>query len=494
MIKIISPCNTQFGQPIISMVPWGRTGIYGNDRRRFEKKAAAGLLHDLSSIRDKVHPDETLVHLLAVGATEDYGPNRNGDGFKRAACRRFHDTFEKFARFYRNHANKDPAKSYGRVIKSAWNEDMHRIELLAALNREKTAALRNGGLIADLEMEKLAAGKEIPVSMACRVPYDECSYCGNKAPSTASYCVDTRSGGHCKAGGLRDNIGSVVEVDGGLHQLHAINDEPSFFDISHVPRQADRIAYILGTLEKAAQAHGGVVKSADLANALGLVVPTTILLHNENRPQVHRQLKLACELAAMEQQQDRYQAFTPAMQVTAQVPGDLPPLRLAREKWASTLRVLAEQQICLPLDRFLELSLQYPHEKAAELAAIVSPLLPGIYQRLTADDTFGEKLAGNPYTPADTVPGGEAAAWAYKLHSNFSLTKSAVHSRLTRAALRQIPAVTRSAVSTKYACDASRELATHYAMYQLAFLDNASARDHDLPLTCSLILAQNCAG
>jgi hypothetical protein len=120
--------------------------------------------------------------------------------------------------------------------------------LIVALNGTKEAAEKNGGLVADKELDLLYSDKDVPVSMSCREPFDSCSSCGNRARSRAEYCKATTEGGSCKHGGLSSNMGRVCE-DG--HQLRAMNP-PSlrFFDISHVPYQADRIAYVLGTFRK----------------------------------------------------------------------------------------------------------------------------------------------------------------------------------------------------------------------------------------------------
>ena len=162
--------------------------MIGHDRYDLLKRASHQFLPLLDSV--KFAADEVPVHLIALGASEAYGPNRNGDGFKEATCRDHHDTFVKFAKFFRNHKNKaergDPF--YGVVKASAYNEDMRRVELLCALNSEKSAAERNGGFVADVELEKIARGEDMPVSMACRVPHDVCSFCKHAAKNRDEYC------------------------------------------------------------------------------------------------------------------------------------------------------------------------------------------------------------------------------------------------------------------------------------------------------------------
>lgn len=110
---------------------------------------------------DEIKPDKNHVgiHVVALGDFETYGANRNGDGFPKQACINYHDTFVKFGNVYRHHRNKDPKNALGKIVKSAYNEQMGRIELFIHANKEKAAD----------ELERLSKEGEIPVSMACFV-------------------------------------------------------------------------------------------------------------------------------------------------------------------------------------------------------------------------------------------------------------------------------------------------------------------------------------
>ena len=152
----------------VQFVKLSSRGLVGHDRREFlEKRAAAPIFADkLASLQLK--PGDVPIHVIAVGATEGYGENRNGDAFSEATCKKAHETFVKHARFYRNHKNKDPKKSFGKVALSAYNDRMRRIELLILGNGTKEAAERNGGLVMRSELqEKLDSRDPIAVSMAC---------------------------------------------------------------------------------------------------------------------------------------------------------------------------------------------------------------------------------------------------------------------------------------------------------------------------------------
>jgi intein/homing endonuclease len=170
MVKVVSPSGWDWDRPVALPLKLTGRGLRGNDRREFLKYASHVFLPYIDQI--KVAKDEVPVHLIALGASEAYGPNRNGDAFKEAACKQYHETFVKFAKWYRNHKNKahqgDPF--YGYIKQSAYNDAMRRVELIAMLNAEKSAADRNGGFVADQELEKLAKDEDIPVSMACALP------------------------------------------------------------------------------------------------------------------------------------------------------------------------------------------------------------------------------------------------------------------------------------------------------------------------------------
>ena len=165
MTKIVNPAGWDWERPVAKMVKASSGGLTHRDKRALVKEAGPAFADMAGDI--EVKKGEVPVHLIALGATENVGPNRNADRFSESTCRKYHDTFRKKAKFYRNHENKDPSKSYGYVKLSAYNPDMRRVELLTMLNEDEKAASRNDGFVADKELEKLAKEEDIPVSMAC---------------------------------------------------------------------------------------------------------------------------------------------------------------------------------------------------------------------------------------------------------------------------------------------------------------------------------------
>ncbi len=180
-------------------------------------------------------PGHSIVYVLALGAWETYGENRNGDSFSEFPYKeeetppwiapgdvlpQHYKSFENGHNF-RHHVNKDPNKRVGDVMKSFWNPMMHRVELLIDLDNKKAPDLA----------DRIASGEYPPVSMGTRVKYDVCSICGNRAPTRMQYCDH-----------LKFQMKAVLP-DGRV--VSALNPSPKFFDISWVFRPADPTAYML---------------------------------------------------------------------------------------------------------------------------------------------------------------------------------------------------------------------------------------------------------
>jgi hypothetical protein len=181
-------------------------------------------------------PGKTLVLVLALGAEEAYGPNRNGDGFPEKPVKakdgkgywvepgeelvKHYKTFEN-GHAFQHHVNKDPAKASGKVLKSFWNDKMKRVELLVAIDNDKDPEWVN----------RLSDGEFPAVSMGCKITHDVCSICGNRAKTRAQYCD------HAKF-----QMNNLLP-DGRRVYVH--NPSPNFFDISRVFRPADRTGYTL---------------------------------------------------------------------------------------------------------------------------------------------------------------------------------------------------------------------------------------------------------
>lgn len=99
----------------------------------------------------------TGIHLVALGDSEAYPMNRNGDLFTKEACQKYHDTFVRYGHVFEHHRNKDPKKAIGEIKAAAYNHDMHRVELYIWADNEK----------AHDHLERLEKTGEASFSMAC---------------------------------------------------------------------------------------------------------------------------------------------------------------------------------------------------------------------------------------------------------------------------------------------------------------------------------------
>lgn len=195
-------------------------------------------------------PNKTQILLTALGAGEWWGCNVNGDYFPENALAHpgedyGYRTFETTAKVYRHHINKDPKASYGDVPLAVYNPKYHRVELIVAVDNNR-----------GIDIVRMIEDGEYPEwSMGCRVPYDICSVCGNKAPTRKEYCEH-----------LKYYMGRIDPTTG--KQAYAINTLPRFFDISQVLIGADKIAKTLMKVASPTTSKIHLLSSAYLAEKM----------------------------------------------------------------------------------------------------------------------------------------------------------------------------------------------------------------------------------
>lgn len=214
------------GEPVVQLVHPG----FGHLDQPGIKTASEALnyIKDVQPI-----PGKTIILVLAMTAGDYYGPNRNGDAWPERPLQvgstkigpesvlpKHYKTFESHAKVYRHHINKDPKKSIGDVMQAFYNWLSHRVELLLMLDNDRASDIVSG----------IQSGKTPAVSMGCRVPFDVCSRCGNKAPTRREYCSHARK-----------HLGEILP-DG---QVFVWNPDPLFFDISGVLRPAERLGWMM---------------------------------------------------------------------------------------------------------------------------------------------------------------------------------------------------------------------------------------------------------
>jgi hypothetical protein len=266
---------------------WGPTVVplLGPAAKHFEKVASAHLMPEVARYIASLRPIQTSQYVLvnAMGASEYYSSNVNGDAFPEVALLHRPDDWTGnpildrikaqkwpygYPTFYSahpfaHHQNKDPSRAFGEVELAVWNPHMRRVELVVRVDHDKCHQYGGTGA-----WDRLKAGEYIDVSMGTRVPFDRCSICSDwglyaealatfdpkKHPSPAKAVLEFHTTQKAKDGiGIRGL--SITRKDYCPHALKLMNrilpdgrkvfvfnDFPRFFDISFVFIGADRTA------------------------------------------------------------------------------------------------------------------------------------------------------------------------------------------------------------------------------------------------------------
>ncbi len=474
MHKLIASDSYDHGMAALSEM---HVSTRGADRGYMSKRAAV-LDREIAALRPE--PGRSLLHLIAMGATESFGANRNADGFKRAELQRTHHTFVDNGHVFENHRNTDPVKAQGTIKHSAYNDDMDRVELVISVKNDKW----------ENELHKLASGKDVTVSMACKVAYDVCEICGNKAPNRSKYC-----------GGMRKFAGQILD-DG--RKVYVDNPNPLFFDLSKVFRPADPTAY---TLRKVASASQAVVTGALLAEEAGLVdLSGSRLVKSANAT---RKLRLLHKLASLEKEiegcisaptntvLELSKSFTrPVYGADDAMVSEL-QAAAGGDRFNALLRSLSDMRVSLPLRTLLDI---VAGKSVGHESRVAEPFLPGLFSHMLETGPE-EDVNDTVYDPAPVCVGGDAfgpgrgLGMARGLMERLSLDETPVKRRMlivvsggnSSEPELQLP----SQIHTIKASAASaRELAREYGRYKLAFLAAATEEDDD-ELLLRLTVLQN---
>lgn len=485
MIKVVRADGWDYGIPHTALVKLGRDGRFlgSSDRTEFLKRASASFLDVFRHV--KIAADEEPLHVIAMGSTEGWGANRNGDGFKEATLRQWCPTFVKHAKWYRNHYHRNPQISYGVVKAAEYNNEMRRVELLVALNKTKEAAERNGGLVADKELNMLSKNEPISVSMACRVPYDVCDICGNKAKTRKEYCTEET----CPGGGAKHNLGKIVKVGTDMRYHFVDNPDPTFHDISDVSdtRPADRTAYASGAEWLGKAAVDGVAPwlgGAEAAERLGLKWS----IWDDVHPSATDAMKLAICLGRLDHDDlglrqifDRAgRALTRAVQPDVRdVFGKLARADRARPV-SDLLFAMAKQGAILPLRDFAAV-VGCPSEEVEPALA----QLPGLFESKIAEEI--DSHSSDTWLTDSLSDSSLSKTASQLLDEAYGLTSSGVSYRLSLADQQGLPTPVWNRSQVKVASTTALKLAVDYAAYQL----HAVRLSPHHPLTARLALVQN---
>ena len=237
--KIIDSDSFDWGRPSVDVVPVHSRGV---DSQWLTKVADDGTPFEVNFGDVQPMKGHTILHVIAVGDHEKFGFNRNGDAFSGKDNDECHSRFKTQGHVFLDHKHKDPSLAVGKVLDTAYNKPMGRIEILLAADNNKAAKY----------LTKYKDGTDLPVSMGCTVDAERCSVCGHVAPRAKYRCEH-----------VKQQLGETLD-DG--RAVFMWNPDPQYFDISLVWRPADRIGY---SLRKIANDEG-LERSDELAEIAGL--------------------------------------------------------------------------------------------------------------------------------------------------------------------------------------------------------------------------------
>jgi len=307
----------------------------------------------------------------------------------------------------------------------------------------------------------------------CKLAYDVCSACGNKAKTRKDYCKSAEEGGTCTLFGCRSGLAKVAASGHIQHVDNPMEAGLRFFDYSHVGNPADYIAYggRADYLSKSAS-ENRIVSGSELGSMYSLLPPLELCLTDCLREPHRRQIKAAHEFAAVEHEWQLGQLIAKG---AMKQPELLPDRAEKRSAWAA----LASRGVMLSLSEFARQTGATGQEKQAAAE------LPGFYSRVIAEGQLEHFVRSNPYTDIPAFS-EQLQGWAVKQATLYALTKEALHSRvLTYDTALPLVRVKAAALDPDHENTA---LATAYASYKLAYYAGTAA---SFVLTPRNVILQN---
>ncbi len=424
-------------------------------------KSTAGLCKHASAkelLQFERTPGQTDLHIIALGAYEGTGFNRNGDAFSEEDCKNYHHLFKQAGRaVHRHHKNKPSDPKYGVIKASAYNEPMKRIELIVGLDNDKCADILE-------EQEKKGYTSW---SMASKQAYDECTWCNHKAKTDKDRCEHIPS--------------QIGEINKRGEMCGMRNPRPKWFEMSYVGRPADRIGMSL-KLASADERIKPMLPSDYLQLYTGFQPPEEELLISKKASD-KRQLLL--KLAEMEKHVDavasgqgkntskdlflkRQARLKKSPKIKDEQIDDL--RKFAPEK---TLRGLAEKGIIFSPEEFV----QYLFGSRAKsgVAQGMKSHLPRIFSRLKEDnDAEAVNCEKFDSSPTDFLP-KELKNLVSSLFEGHSLAGEPSVRRVMRITIEMGPRDRDAELTVKEPPStnkADEKLAEVYASYKLAALQD----------------------
>jgi hypothetical protein len=439
-----------------------------------------------AGLRTEKTANQTDVLVIALGAYEGTGANRNGDIFKEAECISNYKTFLHSGKktktgeydgraLNRHHKNKPEDPKYGNIKAAAYNKNMRRIELVIGMDNDKCAE----------EIQKLSEGKQINVSMAAKVAYDKCTWCSHEAKDDRSRCEHIPA----KLGEINKR-GEMCSMD---------NINPRWFELSIVGRPADRIGM---SLKKVASDEHYVKSAEEHFNLYpGFVIPDDednqlISKHaSEKRSLAHKLAEIEKRVDAIikgapKNSRDKFIREQATKLKDSEAISDDVIDELRKFEPSKLLKALADKGIIFSPEDFMKYLFGAKNIKnTGELFSKVKTRLPFSFSDLDDEVLHNEKFEPSI---SDIMP-KEIKKLVSGLFDNHSLFGEPAHRRILRITIVGKPQ--NSLLSEKennkgVAKEASVcELAKQYTAYKLAalrYLDEQNKLDDELLLNSIL--------
>lgn len=442
---------------------------------RLGYKSAASPLFSKADLDAHAPPKGYFMrHQIVMGDAEKYGFNINADAYPGDTLEKYHPTFVSNGHVFREHHNQDPKKAIGRIVAAKYGRQLGRVETLEHLEIKK----------AEAEYEAAKAGKPLLASQACRVPFDVCNVCGNRAKYASNYCDDMRYR-------PKQYIASKQKY------AFVLNPVTKFFDSSVVAnpaaREARHIAYRFNGdasgMQKAAN-EGAVLLGAERAAAENLV-----LSGGWDMPEA--QEKILLKLAAVEtgncEPYLRKMASVSTLGAHSLTDADIKELSrlMPRTLWSK----LASSGAFLPLDAFAAYitgeSLQHVRGLPAYKQACAC--LPSIFSNLMSA-VAGDTCALEPDDDS-LFQAGDASVDAHDPANGDAVDKVLERvtdecSALEEPVRKRVLSITIKSSAVIVPAPRNNSLAELYACYKLAAATEMIARGHN-PLLITTGALQN---
>jgi hypothetical protein len=433
---------------------------------------------DNSELKTEKTAGQTDVLVIALGAYEGTGANRNGDIFKEAECLKHYKTFIKSGSkskdgkydgraVNRHHKNKPEDPKYGNIKAASYNNKMRRIELVIGLDNDKCAE----------EIQKLAEGKQINVSMAAKVAHDKCTWCGHAAKTDNDRCSHIP-----KYLGELNKRGEMCSMD---------NIDPKWFEISIVGRPADRIGMSL----KLASASRYIKTAADYRELYpGFVAPQDDDHYIRISKYASEKRQLVKKLAEIEKHiegvisgkakssKDKYILEHKAKLKDADNLSDETLEELRKYEPSKLLRALADNGIIFSPEDFVKylFGAKALGPDSKDMFSKIKEHLPSMFE--SADRDGDDVVNEEKYQPSeiDIIPKGITKLMK-NLFDGHSLFDAPTHGRIMKITIvKKMPFSKLEGKKNEKELSkesAVKELAKQYAAYKLAALNYLNAQN-----------------